>query len=169
MSKDLNLCQFIGRLGKDPETRMMNNGQSVVNCTLAVGDDYKDKAGNKVEQTEWIRVIAFGKLADVIVTYCTKGTKIYVSGKMKTRSYEKDNQTVYATEIVASEMQLLDSRNGGPAAAQNNDPEPRKPGETNSMGYMASGRAVGGTRSAPASSAAHSQPPYDGFDDDLNF
>jgi hypothetical protein len=66
-------------------------------------------------------------------------------------------------------MQLLDSRNGGPAAAQNNDPEPRKPGETNSMGYMASGRAVGGTRAAPASSAAHSQPPYDGFDDDLNF
>jgi single-strand DNA-binding protein len=125
MSKDLNLCQFIGRLGKDPETRMMPNGQSVVNCTLAVGDDYKDKAGNKVEQTEWIRVIAFGKLADVIVTYCTKGTKIYVSGKMKTRSYEKDNQTVYATEIVASEMQLLDSRNGGPAAAQSNAPTQR--------------------------------------------
>jgi single-strand DNA-binding protein len=122
MSKDLNLCQFIGRLGKDPETRMMPNGQSVVNCTLAVGDDYKDKAGTKVEQTEWIRVIAFGKLGDVIASYCTKGTKIYVSGKMKTRSYEKDNQTVYATEIVANEMQLLDSRNGGPAAVQTDAP-----------------------------------------------
>lgn len=118
MSKDLNLCQFIGRLGKDPETRMMPNGNAVVNLTLAVGDDYKDKSGQKVEVTEWVRVIAFGKLADVIAAYCKKGSKIYVSGKMKTRSYEKDGQTVYATEIVANEMQLLDSRNGGPAEVQ---------------------------------------------------
>jgi single-strand DNA-binding protein len=129
MSKDLNLCQFIGRLGKDPETRMMpNNSQAVVNVTLAVGDDYKDKAGNKVEQTEWVRVIAFGKLGDVIASYCKKGSKIYVSGKMKTRSYEKDGQTIYVTEVVASEMQLLDSRNGGPAAAQTND-APARPAQ----------------------------------------
>jgi single-strand DNA-binding protein len=118
MSKDLNLCQFIGRLGRDPETRMAQNGTPIVSLALAVGDDYKDKAGQKVEQTEWVRCVAFGKLSEVISTYCTKGSKLYVSGKFKTRSYEKDGQTVYATEVVINEMQLLDSRNGGPAEAQ---------------------------------------------------
>jgi single-strand DNA-binding protein len=140
MSKDLNLCQFIGRLGKDPETRMAQNGTAIVSLALAVGDDYKDKMGNKVEQTEWVRCVAFGKLSEVISAYCVKGSKIYVSGKMKTRSYEKDGQTVYATEIIINEMQLLDSRNGGPAAAQSQPPS----------------HAVGKT------------PPYDGFDDDLD-
>jgi single-strand DNA-binding protein len=118
MSKDLNLCQFIGRLGRDPETRMAQNGTQIVSLALAVGDDHKDKAGQKVEQTEWVRCVAFGKLSEVISTYCTKGSKLYVSGKFKTRSYEKDGQTVYATEVVINEMQLLDSRNGGPAEAQ---------------------------------------------------
>lgn len=118
MSKDLNLCQFIGRLGKDPETRMMPNGTAVVNLTLAVGDDYKDKSGNRVEQTEWVRIVVFGKLADIVTAFCVKGSKIYISGKLKTRSWDKDGVKQYSTEIVASEMQLLDSKQGEPKPAQ---------------------------------------------------
>lgn len=118
MSKDLNLCQFIGRLGKDPETRMMPNGTAVVNIALAVGDDYKDKAGNRVEQTEWVRIVVFGKLGDIVTAYCVKGSRIYISGKMKTRSWEKDGVKQYSTEIVASEIQLLDSKAGEPKPAQ---------------------------------------------------
>lgn len=122
MSKDLNLCQFIGRLGKDPETRMMPNGTAVVNLTLAVGDDYKDKAGNRVEQTEWVRIVVFGKLGDIVTAYCVKGSRIYISGKMKTRSWEKDGVKQYSTEIVASEIQLLDSKQGEPKPAQQTKP-----------------------------------------------
>ena len=107
MSKDLNQCNFIGRLGKDPEKRAMPNGDSVVNFSIACQDDYKDKQGNKVEQTEWVRVTAFRGLADVIAQYCRKGSRVFVSGKMKTRKYEKDGQTHYATEIMAFDMQLL--------------------------------------------------------------
>jgi len=118
MSKDLNLCQFIGRLGKDPETRMMPNGTAVVNLTLAVGDDYKDKYENRVEQTEWVRIVVFGKLADIVTAFCVKGSKIYISGKLKTRSWDKDGVKQYSTEIVASEMQLLDSKQGEPKPAQ---------------------------------------------------
>ena len=118
MSKDLNLCQFIGRLGKDPETRMTPNGTAVVNIALAVGDDYKDKAGNRVEQTEWVRIVVFGKLGDIVTAYCVKGSRIYISGKMKTRSWEKDGVKQYSTEIVASEIQLLDSKAGEPKPAQ---------------------------------------------------
>ena len=118
MSKDLNLCQFIGRLGKDPETRMMPNGTAVVNLTLAVGDDYKDKSGNRVEQTERVRIVVFGKLADIVTAFCVKGSKIYISGKLKTRSWDKDGVKQYSTEIVASEMQLLDSKQGEPKPAQ---------------------------------------------------
>lgn len=118
MSKDLNLCQFIGRLGKDPEKRMMPNGTAVVNIALAVGDDYKDKYENRVEQTEWVRIVFFGKLGDIVTAYCVKGSRIYISGKMKTRSWEKDGVKQYSTEIVASEIQLLDSKAGEPKPAQ---------------------------------------------------
>lgn len=126
MSKDLNLCQFIGRLGKDPETRMMPpNGTAVVNLTLAVGDDYKDKAGNRVEQTEWVRIVVFGKLGDIVTAYCVKGSRIYISGKMKTRSWEKDGVKQYSTEIVASEIQLLDSKAAEPNAGEPKAKEPK--------------------------------------------
>lgn len=145
MSKDLNLCQFIGRLGKDPETRMMPNGTSVVNITLAVGDDYKDKYENRVEQTEWVRIVVFGKLGDIVTAYCSKGSRIYLSGKMKTRSWEKDGAKQYSTEIVASEIQLLDSKAGEPKAGEPKAKEPK-----------------------PAQ-AQQSKTPINDFDDDIPF
>jgi single-strand DNA-binding protein len=111
VSRDLNRCEFIGRLGQDPETRYMPNGSAVTNITIAVGDDYKDKQGNKVEQTEWVRVSAFQNLAEVMGKYLKKGSKVYIAGKMKTRKYEQDGVTKYATEIHASDMYMLDSKN----------------------------------------------------------
>jgi single-strand DNA-binding protein len=122
MSRDLNKCAFIGRLGNDPEIRSMPNGTAVANLSLAVGDDYKDKQGNKVEQTEWIRVSAFGSLAEVIGKYLHKGSKVYIEGKMKTRKYEQDGITKYATEINANEMYMLDGKPDGQSQQPRNAP-----------------------------------------------
>ena len=113
MSKDLNQCNFIGRLGADPELRYTPQGAAVCSFTIAVGDDYKNKDGQKVEQTEWVRIVAFNRLAEIIEEYCRKGSKVFVTGKMKTRSWEQDGIKRYATEIVAGEMQMLDSRGTG--------------------------------------------------------
>jgi single-strand DNA-binding protein len=122
MSKDLNKFMCIGRLGNDPEIRYMPNGNAVASINIAVGDDYKDKDGKKIEQTEWVRVSAFGKLAEVMGQYLKKGSKVYIEGKMKTRSYDKDGQKHYATEINASEMYMLDSKQDG-----SNQPAQHKP------------------------------------------
>jgi single-strand DNA-binding protein len=124
MSKDLNRCCFIGRLGQDVETRAMPDGTMVANLSLAVGDDYKDKSGNKVERTEWIRVSAFGRPAEVLQRYCSKGSKLYIEGKFTTRSYEKDGVKHYVSEIRLSEFQMLD---GKPEGAQQPAKEHRQP------------------------------------------
>lgn len=121
MSKDLNLCQFIGRLGQDPDIRYTPEGKAVANVSLACGDDYKKQSGEKVEQTNWIRIVAFGRLAEIISEYVKKGSQIYVSGKQVTRKWQdKDGKDRYTTEIVANELQMLDSRNsteGGSAGS----------------------------------------------------
>jgi single-strand DNA-binding protein len=106
MANDLNLCQFIGRLGKDPEQRFLPNGDAVVNFTLAVGWKGKDKEG-----CEWVNVVAFKKLAEIIGQYCTKGQQVYVSGKMRTRKWQdRDGADRYSVEVVADQMQLLGSK-----------------------------------------------------------
>jgi single-strand DNA-binding protein len=111
MSNDLNQCQFIGRLGKDPELRYMPNGDAVANFSIACGSKWKDKqTGEQQERTEWIRVTAFKKLAEIIGEYLKKGSQVYVSGKMRTRTYEKEGQTHYATEIIADTLQMLGGR-----------------------------------------------------------
>ena len=114
MANDLNLCQFIGRLGKDPETKTTQSGNTMTNITLAVGSSWTDKnTGQKQEATEWVRVTYFGKLADIAAQYLTKGSKVYTSGKFKTRKYQDSNgQDKYSTEINGSELQFLDSRQG---------------------------------------------------------
>jgi len=111
MSKDLNLCQFIGRLGADPDTRATNNGSTVASFNMACGDDYKDKQGQKVEQTEWIRVTAFGRLAEIMGQYLHKGSLVYISGKMVTRKWQdQSGADRWTTEINARELQMLDSK-----------------------------------------------------------
>lgn len=108
MSKDLNLCQFIGHLGRDVETKYTAGGTAIANFSLGCSDDYKDKSGNWVNQTEWVRCVAFDKLAELIANKLSKGCQIYVSGKMKTRKWQdQDGNDRYSTEITVSDFQLL--------------------------------------------------------------
>ncbi|USE79525.1 single-stranded DNA-binding protein [Cupriavidus gilardii] len=106
MANDLNQCNFIGRLGADPESRAMPSGESVSNFRIAVGWKSKDKEG-----TEWVPVVAFGKLAEICNQYLAKGSQVFISGRFRTRKWQdKDGQDRYSTEIVAETMQMLGSR-----------------------------------------------------------
>ena len=110
----LNQCNFIGRLGRDPETRYLTNGDAVTNITLAVDESYKDKSGNKVDKCEWINVTFYRKLAEIVGQYLTKGSLIYVYGKMQTRKFtDKNGIERYTTEIIASDMKMLGSKQNG--------------------------------------------------------
>ncbi len=111
MARGLNKVMLIGHLGNDPEMRVTATGQSVVNFTLATNENFKDASGNLQERTEWHRVVAWGKLAEICNQYLKKGRQVYVEGRLQTRSWE-DNKTgekKYTTEIVCSEMQMLGS------------------------------------------------------------
>ena len=103
----------IGHVGKDPETRNMPNGNAVTNFSVAASERWRDKAsGEQKEHTEWFRCTAYGRLAEVIQEYVAKGSKIMVTGRNRTRSYEKDGETKYATDLIVQEMKLLDSKGG---------------------------------------------------------
>lgn len=111
----VNKVILVGNLGKDPETRYMPNGDAVTNITLATTDSWKDKnSGDKREATEWHRVVFFRKLAEIASQYLRKGSQVYIEGSLKTRKWQdKDGQDRYTTEIVADEMKMLGSRQGG--------------------------------------------------------
>lgn len=119
MANDLNLCLFIGRLGADPETRFAPSGTAVTNIRIAVGKKWKDKNGQTQEATEWVPVVMFSRLAEVAGEYLKKGSRVRINGEFKTRKWEdQQGNTRYTTEIVASEMQMLDGRSEGQAAGQ---------------------------------------------------
>ena len=119
MSRGVNKVILIGNLGKDPETRAMNNG-SACNFTVATSESWKDKqTGQQQERTEWHRIAVFGKLAEICGQYLKKGSKVYIEGSLRTRKWQnKEGQDQYTTEIVANEMQMLDSRNAEQPAGQ---------------------------------------------------
>ena len=121
MSRGVNKVILIGNLGQEPETRYMPSGGAVTNLSLATSESWKDKqTGENQERTEWHRVVFFNKLAEIAGEYLKKGSKVYVEGSLRTRKWQdKDGQDKYSTEIVASEMQMLDSRESAP---QNNQP-----------------------------------------------
>lgn len=126
MSRGVNRVILICTIGKDPDVKYLPSGGAVVSVSGATSEKWKDKqTGQDQESTEWHRIVFFNRLAEVVRDYVKKGSKIYVEGKLKTRSWEQDGVTKYATEIVANEMQLLDSRNGGSAAVQSNDAPPK--------------------------------------------
>lgn len=103
----LNLCQFIGRIGKI-ETRYLSNGDAVTNCSIAVNETWKDQNGEKQERCEWVNITAYKKLAEIMQSYCIKGMQIYVSGKMQTRKYtDKNGIERYTTDIIATDMKML--------------------------------------------------------------
>ena len=96
---NLNRWEGIGRLGNDIELRYMPNGDAVANFNIAVDDSYKDKQGQKVEKTEWVRCVAFGKTAEFLGQWLHKGKRLLAVGKLKTREYEKNGEKRYVTEI----------------------------------------------------------------------
>ena len=109
----LNKVQLIGRTGKDPEVKHLDSGQIVASFTLATSEKFKDKSGKTKEKTEWHNCQAWGKLAEIIEKYLTKGKLIFVEGKIQYREYEnKDGQKVRTTDIVLSDMKMLEKREG---------------------------------------------------------
>ena len=117
--RGVNKVILVGNLGQDPEIRYMQNGKAVANLSMATSEVWKDQQGQQQEKTEWHRVIAFDKLAEIIGEYVKKGSKIYCEGKLQTRKWT-DQQGVerYSTEIVISEMQMLDSKPQGQQQGQ---------------------------------------------------
>lgn len=111
-SRGINKVILIGNLGNDPETRYTASGSAVTNISLATSESWKDKqTGQPVEKTEWHRVVFFNRLAEVAGEYLRKGSKVYVEGRLQTRKWQDQaGQDRYSTEIVANEMQMLDSR-----------------------------------------------------------
>lgn len=115
MARGINKVILIGNLGKDPEVRYMPSGSAVTNITLATSESWKDKqSGERQEKTEWHNVVFFNRLAEIAGEYLKKGAKVYVEGSLRTRKWQdKNGQDRYTTEIVANEMQMLDSRGAG--------------------------------------------------------
>ncbi|MEL7005284.1 MAG: single-stranded DNA-binding protein [Bacteroidota bacterium] len=106
----LNKAQVIGNLGAEPEYRLLEDESKVATFSMASTETYKDKNGDKKEQTDWHNIVVWGGLADVVKDYMKKGSKAYVEGKMRTRSYEKDGVTRYVTEIVATNLIMLSGK-----------------------------------------------------------
>ncbi len=120
----VNKVILIGNLGRDPEIRQLPSGQNVASFTLATTENYTNKAGEKVKQTEWHRISAFGRLADIAGKYLHKGKQVYIEGKLRTRQWEdNNNQKRSTTEIVALTIQLLGQAGAG-ASVQEEYTEP---------------------------------------------
>ncbi|MDT8399402.1 MAG: single-stranded DNA-binding protein [Pseudomonadales bacterium] len=165
-SRGINKVILVGNVGGDPETRYMPNGNAVTNITLATSETWKDKnTGQQQERTEWHRITFYQRLAEIVAEYVRKGSKLYVEGRLQTRSWEQDGIKRYATDIIANEMQMLDSR-----GASDNQ------GSSGGQAGAAPAGGAGGQR--PAASGApssSSHPPqqapadFDSFDDDIPF
>ena len=118
----VNKAILIGRLGKDPEVRYTPDGAMVTNFNLATDEQWKDKNGEKVQKTEWHRIVAFGKLAEICGNYLVKGKLIFVEGRIQTRSWEdKEGVKRYTTEIVANNMHMLDPKGQNKADESSSD------------------------------------------------
>lgn len=126
MARGVNKVILIGNLGADPDVRYMPNGSAVANVTVATSTVWRDKqSGELVERTEWHRVVFFSRLAEIVGEYLRKGSKIYIEGSLRTRKWQDKTTGVdrFTTEIVANEMQMLDSRtgHGRPEGGQSGD------------------------------------------------
>jgi single-strand DNA-binding protein len=132
-SRGVNKVILIGNLGQDPEVRYMPNGGAVCNITVATSETWKDKnTGEPQEKTEWHRVVMFRRLAEIAGEYLKKGSKVYLEGRLQTRKWQdQQGQDRYTTEVVADEMQMLDSRGGGSAEFGQSRPRGAAPSASN--------------------------------------
>ena len=149
-SRGINKVILVGNLGADPEHRMSQAGSAITNISIATSESWKDKnTGQQQERTEWHRVVFFNRLAEIAAEYLRKGSKVYVEGSLRTRKWQdQSGQDRYTTEIVAQEMQMLDSRNTA----------------SDGGGYQSAPAA-----SAPAAAAAADPAPIDFPEDDIPF
>jgi len=154
-SRGVNKVILVGNVGNDPEVRYMPNGNAVANISIATSDSWKDRnSGEQQERTEWHRVVFFNRLAEIVEQYVKKGTKLYLEGRLQTRSYEQDGVKKYSTEIVANEMQMLDSRG---AAGMNQ--------EFGDQSNVPSSPAQDSGQNSEQQASAN----FDNFDDDIPF
>lgn len=175
MARGINKVILVGNLGKDPEVRYMPSGGAVANMTIATSESWKDKqSGQSQERTEWHRVVMFNRLGEIAGEYLKKGSKVYIEGKLQTRKWQgQDGQDRYTTEIVASEMQMLDSRGGG-AGDYNGAPQGQGGGYQQQQPQQSASQQGGGyQQQAPQQQAAPAQQNnsqgFDDFDDDIPF
>lgn len=121
----VNKCLFIGNLTADPEIRTMPNGEQVANFTIALNEKYKAKDGNIVENVEYVRIVLYRRLAEIAGQYLTKGSKVYIEGRLKTRKWQDSNgQDRYTTEIQGDNLQMLGGRQDEPKQAKANKAKP---------------------------------------------
>ncbi len=121
----VNKVILIGRLGQEPELKYTPSGAAVLTLSVATNTQYKGQDGNNVENTEWNRVVVWRKLAEIMAQYAKKGSRVYVEGKLVTRSWDDQNGTKhYTTEVVAEHMQLLDSRSDSGSSSSGYQPPP---------------------------------------------
>ncbi|MDP4188310.1 MAG: single-stranded DNA-binding protein [Bacteroidota bacterium] len=124
----VNKVILVGNVGKDPEVRYLDNNITVAKFPLATSENFKNKNGERVESTEWHNIVLWNKLAEVAEKYVKKGTQLYIEGRIKTRSYEKDGAKHYMTEIFANTMQMLGKKttdNGSSAEPVVSEEEPQ--------------------------------------------
>ena len=154
MARGVNKVILVGNLGRDPEMKYTASGAAIANITVATSESWNDKqTGEKVEKTEWHRVVAFQRLAEIMGEYLKKGSQVYIEGRLQTRKWQDQNgQDRYSTEVVASDMQMLGSRGGD-------------------AGVRPQGGGGGGFRANQPAQQAPSQtkPDNDFADDDIPF
>ena len=162
----LNKVTLIGRLGADPEVRYMPSGGAVTNIGLATTRRWKDRqSGERRDETEWHRVAFFNRIAEIAGEYLRKGSLVYIEGRIRTRKWQDQNgQDRYTTEIIAEQMQMLDSKSGG--TSNFND-------DQSSSNYNAPQQQAAPTPKPAANNqqAQNTPPPasYEDFDDDIPF
>ena len=126
MARSVNKVTLIGNLGNDPEMKALPSGSQVANLSIATTDSWRDKSsGEMQERTEWHRVVCFDRLAEICGQYLKRGSRVYMEGSLRTRSWEQDGQKRYTTEIVGREMMMLDGRGDSDMSSQNPSPRPQ--------------------------------------------
>lgn len=171
-SRGVNKAVILGNVGDDPSIRYMPNGKAVANFTVATSESWKDQQGQKQERTEWHRCTAYDKLAEIIGEYVKKGSKLYLEGKLQTRKWQdQQGQDRYTTEIIVSEMQMLDGKpqqQGGKQAPQGQQQQQRQPQQQQdpqNNGYQQARSQPVQQQQAPQ----YNEPPHDFDDDTLPF
>ena len=128
MARGVNKVIIVGNIGQDPETKFTGGGAAITNISVATSESWKDKqTGQSQERTEWHRIVFFNRLAEIAGEYLKKGSKVYIEGALRTRKWQdQSGQDRYTTEVVASEMQMLDSRNEGDSSGGGHNNAPRQ-------------------------------------------